>query len=138
MTTHGFTLIELLIVIFILSLCLFTLIPIFDVKFLDTKPPVESELNKILNDASIRSKELSDVVEITFIIGSGNIHLNNKIYKLPDDILVSSASLNDEPIHGLAFSAKVYPEGLCDYIELNLSDNTIIVSLPLFNIMRLQ
>jgi prepilin-type N-terminal cleavage/methylation domain-containing protein len=137
-TKQGFTLIELLIVLSIASIYLLIIMPVIRTDFLDKVSPAEKELNKILKDASVISKEQLDAVEITFIIGSGNIRLNNKVYELPDGIQLSSASLNDEPVSGLAFTAKVYPEEICDYIELNLSNNTTIVSLPLFNIVRLQ
>lgn len=135
---QGFTLIELIIVIFILSICIFTLMPSFRVDFLDTNPPQEKVLNKILNDALITAKKLSSIIEITFVIGSGNIHLNDKVYELPDGIQITRASLNERPVNGLSFTLKVYPEGLCDYIELKLSDNTTLVSLPLFNSARLE
>ncbi len=134
----GFTYIEVLVVLLILSIGLFAVAPKIIPGYIDKEPAIVKEMNNILMEAFKIAKELRRPTDIGFISGSNNIKLREKTFKLPDELSVMNAFINDKPPDGINFSLKVYPVGICDYFELDLSDGKKLISIPLIGRVRLS
>lgn len=133
----GFTFIEVLIVMLILSIGLFTIIPKVAPRYLERLSSTEETLNGLISEALKSAREYRKAINITFIMESGTINLEGKVTKLPDDLTIDEAAVNEEPAYGPSFNIKVYPVGISDYFELKLSDGSKLVSLPLFTRVEL-
>ena len=126
---RGFVLVELLIVLVILSFAFFYLIPKLNITTEKKQSKQIETLNLIVKKAFVRAKNSAKAQVVWGFKGSNTLHLGNDKFKLPDDIF--SCKINGNYEEGLKCYFFVYPDGVVDFVEIDLGGGLVLKSSPL-------
>jgi type II secretory pathway pseudopilin PulG len=127
----AFTFVEILVIISIVTISVTFLLPTILSKK-NVKNETESFFNKKIEESYNLARKLGKPVYISGFKGSSNIILpNGKIEKLPNGENILSVKINDNAVVGLKFYIGIYPQGICDYFELETDNNKKLLSIPL-------
>ncbi len=138
MKLKGFSLIELLIVLLIVGIGLMAVTP-----WLARKTQKSNEqvifFNKILSKSFQIAREKQCPVKITGFLGSSHILLpSGKRVTIPGDISVLNAQIDNKQSEGLEYHIYIYPDKICDYFVLLLSNGKELESIPLLLITHIK
>ncbi len=134
----GFTLIELLIVLLIIGIGLMAITP-----WLAQKAQKENKQVVFFNEILLKSFKIAKKehcpVKITGFLGTSHLLLpNGKRVIIPNDIAVLSANIDNNNQEGLEYHIYIYPDKICDYFVLMLSNNKEIESIPILLVTHIK
>ncbi|NOX19775.1 MAG: prepilin-type N-terminal cleavage/methylation domain-containing protein [Nitrospirae bacterium] len=134
----GFTFIEMMVVLAIMSVAMFVLVPRVINGILERGTIPLSEMNKLLDKAKHEAASKKETLKLKFVLGSNNYYYGEKQYSLPEGAELLEARVNEKRPEGLEFSVRIYPDGICDYFRLKLSNDKRIVSRPLLCEVKIE
>ncbi len=127
----AFSLIELLIVIMIIGIGLIAVTPWLVRQGENSNRQVEF-FNKILMKYASAAKDEAKPICIVGFLGSSHLLLpDGKRVSIPDGVTVSTAWVDEKEQSGLEYHIYIYPEQICDYFVLMLSNGQTLASTPL-------
>jgi prepilin-type N-terminal cleavage/methylation domain-containing protein len=128
---RAFTLIELLVVLAILGMLMSFAAPKLGERAVrgDAQAAFFKEL---LAEHLKYAKDEGVPITIIGFKGTGNIEkYNGEHVAIPDVKSIQTARINGENTIGIEYHINVYPDGICDYFELETDRKLLIVSKPL-------
>ena len=127
----AFTLIEILVVIAILGIMMTAVVPVLG----DRTARGDEQtafFNDLLKEHLAVAKNEGVPVGILGFKGSNNmVRYDGLRVSIPNIESVQSARINGENTAGIEYVITVYPDGLCDYFELDTDGDIRIESSPL-------
>jgi prepilin-type N-terminal cleavage/methylation domain-containing protein len=127
----AFTLIELIIALAILGIVMSFAAPKLGERA--AKGDVQNAFfNELLAEHLQYAKEEGVPIAIIGFKGSANMEkYNGEHVSIPNIKSILSARINGENTIGLEYHITVYPDGICDYFELETDRKVLITSKPL-------
>jgi prepilin-type N-terminal cleavage/methylation domain-containing protein len=127
----AFTLIELLIVLAILGIAMSFAAPKLGERA--AKGDIQSAFFKELLEEHLQyAREEGVPITIIGFKGTANMEkYSGERVSIPNVKSILSARINEENTIGLEYHINVYPDGICDYFELETDRKVLITSKPL-------
>ena len=136
MNKKAFTLLELLIVLLLIGIGLMSVTPRMLENIVEPNRTVKF-FNDLLNDMYEEAMKQKQPVFITGFKGSSSFLLPDGSYReIPENNINVKAEINEIKQLGNRFYIYIYPQGLCDYFIIELSNGKYVESIPL--IMRVN
>lgn len=131
MYKKAFTLIEILVVLAILGIAITTVVPMMGQRAIQGNE-TDAFFKDLLQEHLKHAEEEGIPISITGFKGSANlVKYDGTRVSIPQIKSVQSAKINGEYTPGIEYHITVYPDGLCDYFELETTEKIKIVSVPL-------
>ena len=136
MNKKAFTLLELLIVLLLIGIGLMSITPRMLENIVEPNRTVKF-FNDLLGDMYEEAKKQKQPVFITGFKGSSKFLLPDGSYReIPENNVNMKTEINEIRQLDNRFHIYIYPQGVCDYFVIELSNGKHIESIPL--IMRVK
>ena len=131
MYKKAFTLIEILVVLAILGVAITSVVPMIGERAIHGNE-TDAFFKDLLQEHFEYAAEQGIPISITGFKGSANlVKYDGTRVSIPQIKSVQSSKINGEYTPGIEYNITVYPDGLCDYFELETTEKVRIVSVPL-------